>query len=246
MTPARATGSLALGLALLGTLAGCSALPAPPPPLPDSFVPAVSASAATSYVSEDGFTLTEHTAYRVRVRTCDGWSTGTAFAIDAHTLVTNRHVVEGAALVTLTSYDGREMEVAEVQSDTEADLALLTVDEELDEWLELADEDPVFGDDVTVSGYPEGDVLTTVTGPYRNMAPEVFGTDPDEVLVIRVTAAPGSSGSAVVNAEDEVVGVLYAVDTEGLGWAYAVSLDSLTTMLDDPGVREPVAEICAS
>ncbi|WNM26198.1 serine protease [Demequina capsici] len=244
----RHAGAMLAAAAL--ALSGCAALPSGPPPLPDSFVPSLSASsdasASASYVSDDGFSLPEHAAYRVRVEGCTTYGTGSAFAIDAHTLVTNRHVVEDSVTVTLTSYDGQEIPVTSVQIDDQADLALLTVAQDLPEWLTLADAESQPGDTVSVSGYPSGDSLTTVTGPMHSTTPEVFGTDPDDVLVLRVTAAPGSSGSAVVNAADQVVGVLYAIDADEDGWAYAISLTSLTTMLADPGVRGPVGSICAS
>ncbi|WP_062203178.1 S1 family peptidase [Demequina salsinemoris] len=232
-------------LAPAALLAGCASLPSSPPPLPDSFVPATDATAAEAYVSSDGFTHAEHASYRVRVRTCTGYATGTAFAIDEHTLVTNRHVVDESVEVEVTSYDGHELEVVSTQVDTEADLAVLTVDDTLDEWLAIADEESAKGDTVTVSGYPEGESLTTVSGPLRGTVDEVFGTDPDDVLLVRVPAAPGSSGSAVVNDKSEVVGVLYAIDADEDGWSYAVSLESLTAMLDDTSMLDPVVGLCA-
>ncbi|WP_159451420.1 serine protease [Demequina sp. NBRC 110054] len=235
----------ALLVALAALLAGCATLPSSPPPLPDSFVPETNPTVDTAYVSDDGFTLAEHASYRVRVRTCDGYATGTAFAIDEHTLVTNRHVVSEAVEVDVTTYDGRELDVVTTRIDRDADLALLTVDDSLDEWLELADEEAVKGDIVSVSGYPEGDSLSTVSGPIRGVVDEVFGTDADEVLLVRVPAAPGSSGSAVVDDSSEVVGVLYAIDADEDGWSYAVSLDSLVTMLEDSSVLDPVVGLCA-
>src|SRR3712207_2188347 len=53
--------------------------------------------------------------FRVRTISCASVSTGSAFAIDEHTLITNRHVLEGAATLELNAWEGSSS-TADVQA----------------------------------------------------------------------------------------------------------------------------------
>ena len=48
----------------------------------------------------------ERMTLRVRNISCAGVATGSGFAIDAHTIITNRHVLQGAAVLELNTWDG--------------------------------------------------------------------------------------------------------------------------------------------
>src|SRR6188768_2302771 len=113
-----------VALAGVLVLGGCAAIPTGPAPLP-SFVPEVTASAAPASDSVGGFSTLEREALRVRVRTCTEYATGTAFAIDEHHAITNRHVAAGATTIELTSYDGKTYTGSAMVLSSTADLALI-------------------------------------------------------------------------------------------------------------------------
>ncbi|MGC4175749.1 S1 family peptidase [Demequina sp.] len=213
------------------TLAGCSALPQGPDPLPSTFIPDVEASAAPDADVVGGFTVAEREALRVRVRTCESYMTGTAFAIDETHAITNRHVVEGATDITVTGYDGRSYTVKKSVLARNDDLALLTIEETFPNIATLAEAEPSHGDELTIAGYPLGEALVVRSGPFTRDVTDTVGTSDDMVYEIRVESHPGNSGSGVTNEDGKIVGVLYAsndVDT-----SYAVSLPTLNNFLDN-------------
>src|SRR6188768_1738648 len=97
----------ALALAAVLVLGGCGILPSAPSPEPTDFVPSTSPSAAALGLSPDGFTAAQRMSVRVRNVGCGFLATGSGFALDEHTLVTNRHVVENAKYIEISTYDGR-------------------------------------------------------------------------------------------------------------------------------------------
>lgn len=232
-------GRTALVATLAIALAGCGALPTSPPPLPDSFVPEATQSPppTQAWVSFDGFSAVESVALRVRASNCEQFVNGSAWALDATTAVTNRHVIEGAVSIELTTHDGRDIRVTESVLAGFADLALLTIDGEFPHVARIAEEAPSVGEELSVVGYPRGGRLITTTGPYQATVDETIGEDQDPVYVVSAAAEQGSSGSPVANAAGEVVGVLYAASESDV--SYAVTWDSLQTFVSDTSTHQP-------
>lgn len=239
--------SLVAGAALALTLAGCGILPSAPTPLRSDFVPSPSASPGdqTGALSPDGFSSAQRMSVRVRNIGCGFLATGSGFALDEHTLVTNRHVVENAKTIEVSTYDGRVVQATAASTTTVADIAIVTTKESLGtSYADRADDDPAEGDVITVVGYPNGGRLTTTSGVVLGTT-----TDPLEAAAGRVLAStakiePGSSGSAVFNAEGEVVGVIYAKNEAQQ--SFIVPISTLNSLLDEPGLLIPESEGCPS
>ena len=221
----------ALGALLVLALAGCAALPHGPDPLPSTFIPAVTPSASPSANLVGGFSALERNALRVRVRTCDTYATGSAFAIDATHAVTNRHVAEGGTNIAVTGYDGATYRVTASVLSRDSDLALLTIKGEFPNLVSLADAEPTIGDQLAIAGYPLGEALAVRTGPLLAEVPDTVGDAPDPVYEIGAETHPGNSGSQVVNDEGDVVGVVYASDD--IHTTFAVSLPTLNRFLEN-------------
>ena len=117
---------LAGALGITVVVAGCGILPAAPSPAPTDFVPTASASpgAMAGALSPDGFTAAQRMAVRVRNIGCGFLATGSGFALDKHTLVTNRHVVENAKNIEVSTYDGRVIQATAASATTVADIAI--------------------------------------------------------------------------------------------------------------------------
>ena len=232
---------------LAATLAaGCATLPASPSALPTDYVPSVAAADVTEQanLSPDGFSQAQRMTVRVRNVGCVSIYTGTGFAVDAHTLVTNRHVIENTTDLQVTTYDGRTIEVTAASVSTVADLAIITIDASIGVSSVLAQEDPVEGDAISVVGYPGGGKLTTVAGVVLGATPDPLGAALGSVLATTAPVEPGSSGSPVLNERGEVVGVIYAKNVSEQSFMVPVSM--LRSLLAEEQLLVPQQQTCDS
>lgn len=234
---------LPLGVLLLGLLTGCAAvqdIPRMPGPVVTDLVPSTAPAAApsgTGTLSPDGFDGVRRMAVRVRNVGCASLSTGSGFAVDATTLITNRHVVVDSADLQVSTYDGRDIAVTTAGTAALADLAVVRTAERLPTFSQLATADPVSGDSITVVGYPQGGALTLTTGRVIGAATDPLNANLGQVLVTDAPVEPGSSGSAVLDAQGHVVGVVYAKN--GSGQSFIVPVSTLQALLADDAAFAP-------
>ncbi|GAB2707568.1 trypsin-like peptidase domain-containing protein [Arthrobacter bambusae] len=235
-------GPRVAGAAVLCLLAlsGCGLAPVPPPPqtsaaqtrAPASSVGAPApAPAPAPAVSVSGFSTYERAALRVRNLGCGGVAVGSGFAIADHVFVTNRHVVVGAAVLQVSTYDGADITVNTVGAAVVADLAVVWTKESLPAQLRLAPSNPPVGAEVTAVGYPLGGELTTTNGRVLRYGPDPLGSSPLPMMYNDAPIEHGSSGSPLVDSSGELVGVAYA---GGGGQYVAVPVEILNQVLKDP------------
>lgn len=223
-----------VGAATALLLAGCGVLPAMPGPVPTDLVPStapVPTPTSSGNLSPDGFDAAQRMAVRIRNVGCNSLSTGSGFAIDETTLITNRHVVADSADLQLSTYDGRDVAVTASSTAALADLAVVRTADALPSAPGLADADPNPGDEVTVVGYPQGGALTVTEGQVIGATTDPLNENLGQVLVTNAEVEPGSSGSAVLDAEGRVVGVVYAKNSTGQ--SFVVPVSTLRQLLDD-------------
>ncbi|WP_277212839.1 S1C family serine protease [Isoptericola croceus] len=230
----RATRFAALTAAAV-VAGSCSVLPEMPPPVPRDVVPSVApptlAADGSDQLSPDGFDAVQRMAVRIRNVGCSALSTGSGFAVDEHTLITNRHVVADSESLQVSTYDGRDLDVSAASTAALADLAVVRTEDPLPSFPQIADEDPEQGDDVTVVGYPAGGRLTVTVGQVIGTTRDPLHENLGEVLVTDAAVEPGSSGSAALDDDGEVIGVVYAKTTDGR--SLLVPQSTLREMLDD-------------
>ncbi|MDT0166974.1 serine protease [Actinotalea sp. AC32] len=217
-------------------LGGCAALEEVPMPGPRAtdLVPSeapLAAPAGSDQLSPDGFDAVQRMAVRVRNVGCGTLTTGSGFAIDSQTLITNRHVVADSAELQVATYDGRDIDVTASSTADLADLAIVRTAEPLPSSPVLADQDPVRGDPVTVVGYPQGGALTVTSGTVIGATTDPINENLGEVLVTDAPVEPGSSGSAALDGEGRVIGVVYAKNAAGQ--SFLVPVSTLRRLLED-------------
>ena len=160
-----------------------------------------------------------------------GFGTGTVFNYKGRTVIlTAAHVVGGLGNRTTVSDGARKVEAQVVYLDMIADLAVLTIDEQLDRKpLSLR---PVkkssfnLGEDVFYSGFPNDSSLLTIRG-------YIAGIHPGEHLYMHSYGWPGASGSAVLDRHGRLVGVLFAVDV-------GTDMVGFPTIIEDVVVVVPI------
>ena len=219
---------------------GCAPddFPAQPGPLVTDFVPSEPPVARSSGLSPDGFDAVQRMAVRIRNVGCGSLSTGSGFAIDPTTLITNKHVVADSDELQVSTYDGHDIDVSAASTASIADLAVVRTAGELPSYPELAPSDPAQGDPVTVVGYPQGGSLTVTNGEVIGAATDPLNENLGEVLVTDAPVEPGSSGSAVLDTDGRIVGVVYAKNATGQ--SYIVPVSTLAALLADEAAFTPI------
>lgn len=160
---------------------------------------------------------------------------GTGFFVNnTGWLITNHHVIQGAYSATVKTADGKAYPVKGlIAKDPDIDIAKLMVDVKGRDVpvLELARILPSWGDETVVLGHPKGHELTLSKGIVR--AGSAGGRISVECVRFEISApaSPGSSGSPVLNAEGQVIGIAqsckiaasYEESNQGVTYAVPVS-----------------------
>lgn len=158
-----------------------------------------------------------------------GEGSGVIFRPDGY-IVTNYHVVDGAATVRVTLDNGRGYEAALVGKDAASDLAVLKIEAEGLTAAEFGNSDEVIVGSIAVAignanGFQNSVTQGVFSGLNRQVTLQMEDGNTYTYTLLQTDAAinPGNSGGAVANKYGQVVGIsaskVAAVDYEGLGFA---------------------------
>ncbi len=180
-----------------------------------------------------------------------GQAQGSGFVYDRDgTVVTNQHVVDGAASISVRFWDGTSHSAELVGADPSTDLAVLKVDAQASLLvpLQLGDSSALdIGDPVAAIGSPFGLEGTLTTGVVSALHRQM--TAPNRFTItdsIQTDAAinHGNSGGPLLDARGRVVGVNAQIESEtggndGIGFAIpSNTVRSVVTQLLDTGTVE--------
>ena len=169
--------------------------------------------------------------------------TGSGFFLKPGQVVTNLHVVRGAARAEIKTLDGKGKVfpvTGALAVDEEGDLALLNVDMPLERARssELATELPDEGETIFVIGNPlklEGSVSDGIVSAVREV--------PNSYRIIQITApiSHGNSGSPVFNLRGQVLGVVTVKVTNGQNINLAIAAARVGEL--KAGTVRPLSEL---
>ena len=161
--------------------------------------------------------------------------TGTGFLIDANGYVlTNNHIVkyEKEVGVFLTN---REYVRGKICYRNEIlDIAIIECPICGYPFISLSDHKEIrLGDDVVVIGYPRGPTLGYDPSIYKGIVSAFRNYDDVEYIQTDAPANPGSSGSPLINASGEIIGIVsFKMNgTEGIN--FALEINSITHIIDE-------------
>jgi S1-C subfamily serine protease len=206
---------------------GFEPLPAPPVERPgDAAAEAIAAGAEASTL-------------KIAAATCGLSSLGTGFVIRADYVLTNAHVVAGAAStgIRVATQDGRLLDATPVLFDPELDVALLHVSGLGLRALPLANTDPGRGSVGATLGYPNGGRLTilaaAVAGRYPATGYDIYGKTQvrRDILELRAAIERGDSGGPLVLSDGTVGGVIFAEARTNPDVGYALSPTEVGRMI---------------
>ena len=166
---------------------------------------------------------------------CAQNQTGSGFVAQPGTVVTNAHVVAGVDQPVVQTRDGRVYRAQTVQYDAASDLAVLRVPDLPEAPLALQGS-VTRGQTVSFAGYPLGGPYTlrpaTIQGqavaPVQNVT--TGQTQTRSIIQIAGNVEQGNSGGPLLNADGQVVGVVFAkAVTDQVG--YAIPVDRVNEIL---------------
>ena len=170
--------------------------------------------------------------------------TGSGFIISEDGYVmTNYHVVEGAEKLTVTTHLGEEHDARLIGSDEINDVALLKVDADGLDPVEIGSSDDLLvGDMVIAIGNPLGELTSTATVGYVSGKDRSVTTDGTMINMLQTDAAinSGNSGGPLFNMKGQVIGITTAkysgstgsgASIEGIG--FAIPIDDVMGMIED-------------
>jgi serine protease Do len=170
-------------------------------------------------------------------------SLGSGFIINPEGyIVTNNHVVDGAAEVRVRLSDGRDLPATIAGRDARTDLALLRIAASALPTIPLGDSGRLqVGEPVMAIGNPFGLEQTVTTG-IVSATGRVIGEGPyDDFIQTDASINPGNSGGPLIDARGQAVGINSAILSRsggsiGIGFAIPIDLaKAVVTQLADSG-----------
>jgi len=148
--------------------------------------------------------------------------------------VTNNHVVQNAANVTVTTDDGKAYTAKVIGTDSRTDLALIKVDGNTFPYVKLADNAPRVGDWVLAVGNPFG-LGGTVTAGIVSARGRDIGAGPyDDFIQIDAPVNKGNSGGPTFDVDGNVIGVntaIFSPSGGSVGIAFAIPADTVKSII---------------
>lgn len=150
-----------------------------------------------------------------------GNALGSGFSIGENCIITNAHVLEKTDSIQISSYSGEKYEAYIVSMDTEADIAILGVNDVNFTPLKTSS-DYTVGDDVYAIGAPNSLAYTLTKGVISSKERK---TGSQTYIQTDAAINSGNSGGPLLNDAGEVIGVnSYKMsDSEGIGLAIPIS-----------------------
>lgn len=170
---------------------------------------------------------------RVRNVSCQGVVVGSGFAVDRDLLITNRHVLAGAGVIEVSTWDGHSLDATAAEVGVLGDLGVALVSGTLPRVGSFG-QTPSIGDPITVAGYPLGGELSLSKGAVVDFVDGAQLGIPGEVMRVSARIQHGNSGGPVLDRHGKIVGVVYAIEV-ATDLGLAIPIDTLRSLARSGG-----------
>ena len=170
-------------------------------------------------------------------RPFQGLGSGVIIDADKGYVVTNHHVVKGADEIQITLKDGREIKAKKIGADESSDIALLQVDADDLQAVEIADSDKLrVGDFAVAIGSPFGLGQTVTSGIVSALGRSGLNAENYEDFIQTDAAInSGNSGGALINLRGELIGINTAIigpNGGNVGIGFAIPSNMVKNLID--------------
>lgn len=169
---------------------------------------------------------------------CGSTTVGSGFLAAKHYIVTNAHVVAGADRISVTDARGGVVSAYTVSFDPKVDLAILYTASSLSaNPLKRATTIAKSGSVAAILGYPSGGSLVASDAPIlqdmQASGTDIYGKDAftRHIYAVRATSVPGNSGGPLLNANGEVIGVVFGHSNTQNRTSYAIAMDQIANTI---------------
>ncbi len=179
----------------------------------------------------------EFGATRSEVYTSQSLGSGVLISPDG-LIVTNEHVIEGAAEIKVAFSDGKSEEAQVIGSDSDSDLAIMRVAARGRPFLPLAEsDDSMIGETVIAIGNPLGLGSTVTVGVLSARDRTVTSPNTHRVytdfLQTDASINPGNSGGGLVDLDGRLIGINTAIIGDAQGIGFAIPAKRVRRVVDD-------------
>lgn len=166
-------------------------------------------------------------------------SAGSGVIVDASKgyVLTNHHVIDGGAEISVTLKDGRQLAAKLVGSDKETDIALLQIEAKNLAAIEIGDSNALkVGDYVVAIGNPFGLGQTVTSGIVSALGRSGLNIEGyEDFIQTDASINPGNSGGALVSLDGKLIGVNTAILSPAganVGIGFAVPSNMAASVMD--------------
>ena len=163
-------------------------------------------------------------------------SLGSGVIVDpAGILLTNEHVIRGAAEIHVVLADGRQLDAEVIGSDADNDLAVLKVQSKSPlPFAKLGTSgDLMIGEKVVAIGSPFGLKKTVTVGVVSATGRSIKADDRiyNDFVQTDASINPGNSGGPLLNIDGEVIGINSAIFASAQGIGFAIPADKVKRIM---------------
>ena len=183
----------------------------------------------------------ENSVVKIVGQGCGGIVEGSGFVAYTNLIITNAHVVAGIAHPYITTLSGRNYDAKIVFFDPNLDLAILRVDglSPNNQAIPISNQIYSSGQAAFIMGYPGGGNLTAVPASVINQieatGQNIYGnnTISRSIYELNANVIPGNSGSPLINASGQVIGLIFAQSTNYNHVGYALTTPKIVSDLNN-------------
>src|SRR5205807_9509623 len=158
-------------------------------------------------------------------------------------ILTNNHVIEGAARILVKLSDGRSLRARVLGADPDTDIAVIKVDGQARlPVAPIGDSSALrMGEWVCAIGNPLGYEHTVTVGVISHLGRKLFDASLDNYLQTDAAINLGNSGGPLINAKGEVIGINAAISSRASSIGFAVPINGATAVLPQLRARGHVS-----